>query len=138
MIISRNAEETIAIGARFAQVVHGGDVIALDGAIGAGKTHFVQGLARGLGFNGQVTSPTFTLVHEYAGARLPIFHFDFYRLDDPDEVLAIGLDEYLDADGVCVIEWGDKFPALLPPTARWVRIAIKGDQREIVGLEELE
>ncbi len=98
-----------------------GDVLALSGELGAGKTHFVKGVAAALGTNAAVTSPTFTLIHEYPGGRLPVYHFDFYRLEDEDEALKIGLDEYLDGDGVCVIEWADKFPGLLPPHTRWFR-----------------
>jgi tRNA threonylcarbamoyladenosine biosynthesis protein TsaE len=119
--ISASADETIAIGRTVAATLRRGDVLALCGDLGAGKTHFVKGLAAGLGTHTGVTSPTFTLIHEYLGGRLPLYHFDFYRLEDEDEALKIGLDEYLDGDGVCVLEWADKFPALLPPHTRWFR-----------------
>ncbi len=74
-----------------------------------------------------MTSPTFTLIHEYLGGRLPLYHFDFYRLEDEDEALKIGLDEYLDGDGVCVIEWADKFPDLLPAHTQWFRFTHRPD-----------
>ncbi len=119
--ISPSAEDTIAHGRALAATLRRGDVLALCGDLGAGKTHFVKGLAAGLGASAPVTSPTFTLIHEYLGGRLPLYHFDFYRLDDEDEALKIGFDEYLDGDGVCVIEWADKFPALLPAPTRWLR-----------------
>ena len=96
----------------------GGELLALCGPLGAGKTHFTQGLARGLGIDpSAVTSPTFTLVNEYGGGRLPLFHFDFYRLESESEVLAIGWEEYLDEPGVVVVEWANKFPHLLPASA---------------------
>jgi len=131
--ISHSAEETIACGHTLAATLRRGDVLALCGDLGAGKTHFVKGLASGLGTSTPVTSPTFTLIHEYPGGRLPLYHFDFYRLDDEDEALKIGLDEYLDGDGVCVIEWADKFPALLPPHTRWLRFTHRPD-----GAREIE
>lgn len=100
--------------AQLADGLHGGEVLALCGPLGAGKTHFTQGLARGLGIDpSAVTSPTFTLVNEYFGGRLPLYHFDFYRLESESEVQAIGWEEYLDEPGVMVVEWADKFPDLL-------------------------
>ncbi len=134
-ITSRSIEETLAAAGSLATTLRPGDVVALIGDLGAGKTHFVKGLALGLGSNADVTSPTFTLVHEYGGGRLPLFHFDLYRLDDAEEVRRIGFDEYLEAEGVCVIEWADKFPELLPPETRWVRIGLRpNDEREIDGV----
>ena len=134
-IISRSIEETLSIAQSFAATLRAGDVVALEGDLGAGKTHFVKGLALGLGSNADVTSPTFTLIHEYGGGRVPLFHFDLYRLDEAGEVRRIGFDEYLEADGVCVIEWADKFPELLPPETRRVRIRLlQNDEREIEGV----
>ena len=137
-IISHSPAETFAHGRALAATFRAGDVLALDGDLGAGKTHFVKGIAAGLGCEGDVTSPTFTLVHEYTGGRLPLFHFDFYRLDSEDETLRIGLDDYLGAGGVLVIEWAGKFPALLPRGTRWFRLRAvtgsakgDGDVREI-------
>lgn len=131
-IISHNPQETLDLGRRMAALLRRGDVLALAGDLGAGKTHFTKGLAEGLGVEGDVTSPTFTLIHEYPGGRLPLFHIDLYRLEDADEALGIGLDDYLEGDGVTVIEWADKFKTLLPPGVRWVRFRIlDGDNREI-------
>ncbi len=107
-------------GRTVAETLQRGDVLALSGDLGAGKTHFVKGLTAGLGADAPVTSPTFTLIHEYIGGRLPVYHFDFYRLEDEDEALKIGLDEYLDGGGISGIEWADKFPALLPAHTRWL------------------
>jgi tRNA threonylcarbamoyladenosine biosynthesis protein TsaE len=131
-ITSHSPGETFALGRRFAERLRPGDVVALDGDLGAGKTQFVKGLAAGLGHDGEVTSPTFTLVHEYTGGRLPLFHFDFYRMESEAEVLRIGLDDYLDAGGVAAIEWAGKFPALLPRGTHWLRLrAGAGEERTI-------
>ncbi len=108
-------------------------MLALRGDLGAGKTHFVKGVAAGLGADpDEVTSPTFTLIHEYRSGRMPIFHFDLYRLESADELLRIGLDDYLDDDGVVIIEWADKFPKLLTSGTRWLHFRVlEGDQRSI-------
>ncbi len=132
-IISHSSEETFAFGSTLAGTLRSGSVLALCGDLGAGKTHFVKGLAAGLGGDAEgVTSPTFTLVHEYRGGRLPLFHFDLYRLESEEEVLRIGLDDYLAADGILAIEWAEKFPRLLPAHTRWFDFLIReGDAREI-------
>ena len=132
MTISHSPAETIALARTLAAALRRGDVLALSGDLGAGKTHFVKGLAAGLGTAASVTSPTFTLLHEYPGGRLPLYHFDFYRLDAADEALKIGLDEYLDGDGACVIEWAEKFPALLPPHTRWLRFTHRADGARMI------
>jgi tRNA threonylcarbamoyladenosine biosynthesis protein TsaE len=120
------------LGRAQATLLRRGDVLALCGDLGAGKTHFVKGLAAALGTDAAVTSPTFTLIHEYPGGRLPLYHFDFYRLDDEDEALKIGLDEYLDGDGICVIEWADKFRRLLPAHTRWFRFTHRADGARLI------
>ena len=131
-ITSHSSEETWQAGHAQAAHLHPGDLLALVGDLGAGKTQWVKGLAAGLGSDAPVTSPTFTLIHEYLGGRLPLYHIDCYRLESPAELLAIGLDDYLDGRGLLVIEWADKFPTLIPPSARWIRFTIGGgDLREI-------
>ena len=133
MFTSSRPEETFAHGQRLAAGARAGEVWALVGDLGAGKTHFVQGVAAGLNAPGPVTSPTFTLVHEYPGGRLPVYHFDFYRLRTADELLALGWEEYADGDGLTVVEWADKFSELIPPGARWFRFEIReGDERRII------
>src|SRR5690554_5903043 len=87
-----------------------GMVIALVGGLGAGKTHWTKGFVKGIGSDAEVTSPTFGLVHEYSGGRLPVYHLDLYRLDSPEELIALGWDEYLEHEGVIIVEWGDKYP----------------------------
>ena len=126
-----DAEATIAAGAALADGLGGGDVIALTGGLGAGKTHFSKGLIRGLGSMAEVTSPTFSLVHEFRDGRLPVFHFDFYRMRSEAEVIALGWDDFLDSGGVCLVEWADLFPALLPPHTRWFVLAPENGGRRL-------
>ncbi len=133
---SNSPEETAAAGAHWARSAEAGDVYALIGDLGAGKTQFVKGFVAAMGSAAQVTSPTFTLVHEYSDGRLPVYHFDFYRLDRPEAVSGIGFDDYLDAGGVCLIEWGDRFPAVLPARTIWITIASESESvRKITQTE---
>jgi tRNA threonylcarbamoyladenosine biosynthesis protein TsaE len=122
--VVRDEEEMEALGAALGAELPPGSVLALVGGLGAGKTRMVKGLARGAGYGGEVTSPTFALVHEYRGGRLPLFHLDLYRLKSADELLAIGWDEFLDEDGLVIVEWADLFPELLPPATRWLRFEV--------------
>jgi len=132
MRISNSAAETIAAGRDYAQRARTGDVIALVGDLGAGKTQFVKGFVAGLGSNAEVTSPTFVLVHEYEDGRLPVYHFDFYRLDQREAVLRLGFDDYVFGEGVSLIEWADRYPDLIPVEARWLSFVLKGENiREI-------
>ena len=105
--ITHSAAETEALGAKLAAVLQPGDVIAYLGDLGAGKTAFTRGLARGLGIAEAVTSPTYTLVNEYLDGRLPLFHFDMYRLSDADELFDLGWEDYLARRGVCAVEWSE-------------------------------
>lgn len=136
MFISRSAEETFARGAETGAGAKRGSVFALTGDLGAGKTQFVKGLVRGIESNAEVTSPTFTLVHEYPGGRLPVYHLDFYRLDDPNAAVGLGFDDYVYGDGVCVIEWADRFPELMPQHARWIAFRVLDETSR--GLEGVE
>jgi tRNA threonylcarbamoyladenosine biosynthesis protein TsaE len=106
--ISHSPAETESLGEKFGREAQHGRVIALSGDLGAGKTQLVKGLARGLGITARVHSPTFTLVNEYGGGRLKLFHLDLYRLETPAQILAAGLEEYLQPDGVAVIEWAER------------------------------
>ena len=115
--ISNSAQETEALGERLAARLRPGDVIAYTGDLGAGKTAFTRGLARGLGVIDRVTSPTFTIVNEYEGGRLPLFHFDMYRLGGPEELYDIGWDDYLERGGVCAVEWSENIAGALEPGA---------------------
>jgi tRNA threonylcarbamoyladenosine biosynthesis protein TsaE len=132
--ISNSPDETEGFGRRFAENLKPGDVLALTGDLGNGKTQFVKGLAAGLGAATGATSPTFTLIHEYSGGRLPIYHFDFFRVEDRQSAERLGLDDYFFGDGVSVIEWADRFPDLIPETARWISFETKSEiQRAITA-----
>ena len=105
--ITHSPDETRALGRTLAQALQGGAVVAFTGDLGAGKTAFVSGMAEGLGIEERVTSPTFTIVNEYEGGRLPLFHFDIYRLGSADELFHIGWEDYLARNGVCAVEWSE-------------------------------
>ena len=139
--ITNSPEETEALGARLAGALEPGAVVAFTGDLGAGKTAFVRGLARGLGIPDRVTSPTFTIVNEYEGGRLPLFHFDMYRLGSADELFDIGWEDYLARGGVCAVEWSENIAeALEPGTVRVdIRRGASDSQRVITvtGVEEL-
>ncbi|HEX9417535.1 MAG TPA: tRNA (adenosine(37)-N6)-threonylcarbamoyltransferase complex ATPase subunit type 1 TsaE [Methylomirabilota bacterium] len=129
--VSRSAEETQALGERLGSRLGRGDVVACVGALGAGKTCFLQGLARGLGVTADVTSPTFVLVNQYTG-RVPVFHVDAYRTGSLTELVDLGLEEMLHGEGVTIVEWADKLLPLLPPRTVTVTITGLGDEaREI-------
>ena len=106
-IITNSPAETEAVGAALGRVLKPGTVIAYRGGLGAGKTAFTRGLARGLGYTDSVTSPTYTIVNEYLGGRLPLFHFDMYRLASSDDLWDIGWEDYLERGGVCAVEWSE-------------------------------
>jgi len=125
-----------ALGRAAAESVRPGDVIALVGGLGAGKTHWTKGFVAGLGSSAEVTSPTFGLVHEYPGGRLTVFHFDFYRLETTAELPALGWDEYLEEDGVVVAEWADKFAELLPEETLWLEFTVEPDGSRTVCLHD--
>ena len=105
--ITHSPEETEKVGEALGQVLRAGSVIAYEGDLGAGKTAFTRGLARGLGATEQVTSPTYTIVNEYLSGRLPLFHFDMYRLASAEDLWDIGWEDYLDRGGVCAVEWSE-------------------------------
>ena len=106
-IITHSPEETRALGERLARLLQPGAVVAFTGDLGAGKTAFISGMAQGLDIPERVTSPTFTIVNEYEGGRLPLFHFDMYRLGSADELFHIGWEDYLARNGVCAVEWSE-------------------------------
>jgi tRNA threonylcarbamoyladenosine biosynthesis protein TsaE len=124
--------ETRQAGRQLAARLRGGEVLSLEGPLGAGKTTFVKGLAEGLGCSpDDVSSPTFTLVHEYPSARLPFVHLDLYRLDEPQELAELGFDDLLAGKTIAAIEWGDKFPESLPPGVLRFVFSMDGEARKI-------
>ncbi len=142
MVIYTNSEsETEKAGENLAEMLEPGDVVAFYGDLGAGKTAFIRGLARGLGVNARVSSPTFTIVNEYPGP-VPLFHFDMYRLSGPDELFEIGWEDYLERGGVCAVEWSENVDEAFygdvikieisktGDTGRRIQIDLKGDEEK--------
>jgi tRNA threonylcarbamoyladenosine biosynthesis protein TsaE len=130
--ISNSPAETEEIGRRLAEEIGVGSILALKGDLGSGKTIFVKGLLAGLRSHADVTSPTFTIVHEYRGGRVPVYHFDFFRLEKRESVARLGLDDYFFGDGVSVIEWADRFPELIPRQAHWILFEIKSENQRAI------
>lgn len=112
----------MALGKSMAEKAVPGDIIALTGDLGTGKTVFTKGIALGLGIDEPVSSPTFTIVSEYRSGRIPLFHFDVYRIGDPEEMDEVGLDDYLSGGGISLIEWAELIRDMLPPETVWVTI----------------
>ena len=133
---SSSVKETIEFGRKFAEELNAGDVVCLEGDLGAGKTHFVKGIASGFGINQEkVNSPTFTLINEYYG-ETPIFHFDCYRLKTIQEALEIGIEEYLYGEGVSVIEWPSKIKELIPENAIQIEIKHTGTSERSILISD--
>lgn len=135
-IISSSVEETIQAGMEFGKQLEAGDVVCLDGDLGAGKTHFVKGVASYFGIAPEkVSSPTYTLIHEYSG-DLPVYHFDCYRLKHEMEALEIGAEEYFYGDGVCLIEWPEKIGSLIPEDAIRIEIKHRSDTKRAIIIHQ--
>ena len=133
--ISNSPAETEAFGRELAGGIDKRDVIALQGELGAGKTQFVKGFVAGIGSNATVTSPTYTLIHEYSGGRMPVYHLDFFRIEDRQSAERLGLEDYFFGDGVSVVEWADKFPELIPDSARWVLFFAESETQRVIVTE---
>ena len=131
LYLTHAPEETEALGEKLAAVLQAGDVIAYYGDLGAGKTAFTRGLARGLGITEPVTSPTYTIVNEYLSGNMPLFHFDMYRLDSADDLFDIGWEDYLQRGGVCAVEWSENVEDALDDAIRVVIRRISDEEREI-------
>ena len=132
--ITTSPLETEAVGAALAERLQPGDVIAYVGGLGAGKTAFTRGLARGLGVTDSVTSPTYTIVNEYLSGTLPLFHFDMYRLGCADDLFDIGWEDYLERGGVCAVEWSENVTEAME-NAIWVRIERLSDEERRITIE---
>lgn len=135
---SNSPLETANIAKAFAKTLKGGDVLCLNGDLGVGKTAFVQGLVKALGFEEPISSPTFTIVNCYEGGRLPIYHFDVYRIDDCDEMYEIGFEEYVYGSGITIIEWSDKIKEILPPKRYDITISKDYEKHENFRYIEIE
>ncbi|MBB6622638.1 tRNA (adenosine(37)-N6)-threonylcarbamoyltransferase complex ATPase subunit type 1 TsaE [Clostridium gasigenes] len=109
-----SVEKTTVLGFNIGKLLNSGDIICLTGDLGTGKTHITKGIAKGLNIDDHITSPTFTIVNEYDTGRLKLFHFDVYRVNDPDEICAIGFDDYIFSDAVSIIEWANYIEEILP------------------------
>ncbi|MBQ6714094.1 MAG: tRNA (adenosine(37)-N6)-threonylcarbamoyltransferase complex ATPase subunit type 1 TsaE [Clostridia bacterium] len=136
---SNSPQDTEKIAEDFAKGLQGGEVIAFIGNLGMGKTCFTRGLAKGLGFSGEVTSPTFALVNEYRGGRLDIFHFDMYRVEGWEDLYSTGYFDYLDEGGVTVIEWSENISSALDADTIYINIVSTGEnsRRIIIGKGEV-
>ena len=129
VFLSHSEEETLAFGREYAKSLRAGDTVCLVGELGAGKTVLCRGILQGLGVTAEVTSPTYAYVNEYGGR---VFHFDCYRVESEAQAYGLGLADYFERGGVCLVEWGEKIAGLLPARLRRVRILGSGDEREIV------
>ena len=138
--LSHSVEETEALGEALGRKLQPGAVVAYFGGLGMGKTAFTRGLAKGLGYSGRVTSPTFTIVNEYEGGRLPLFHFDMYRLEDDDALFDIGWEDYLDRGGICAVEWSEQVARAMPADTVYVTIARRpeDDRWRTITIEGVE
>ena len=130
-----SVHDTTQLGIKLGELLKPGDIICLTGDLGTGKTHITKGIAKGLDINDNITSPTFTIVNEYEGGRLKLNHFDVYRVSDPDEIYAIGFDDYIFSDAVSIIEWANYIEEILPKDLLHIKIekdfAIGEDYRKI-------
>ena len=137
MIITKSASETQALGERIAGQLQPGDVLLLEGDLGAGKSELTRGIARGLGVTETVTSPSFTILNVYESGRCPLYHFDWYRLESADELYELGMDEYLGGDGIAVIEWPGQCPDAVPENAIRIRLEATGENERKIDIGAL-
>jgi len=133
-IETHSFEETVEIGQKLGAVLKSGDIISLSGDLGTGKTAFTNGIAKSLGIASYITSPTFTIVNEYEG-RFPLYHFDVYRIADPDEMFDIGFEEYISGEGITIIEWGEQIEEILPKEI--IRVVIKKNLDKGLDVREI-
>ena len=135
-MITRSAAETRALGKKLAARLQPGDVLLLEGDLGAGKSELTRGIAAGLGVTETVTSPSFTILNVYESGRCPLYHFDWYRLESSEELYELGMDEYLGGDGIAVVEWPGRCPDAVPEGAVRIRMTAAGENERIIESEE--
>ena len=135
-MITKSAAETRALGEKLAGRLQPGDVLLLEGDLGAGKSELTRGIAKGLGVTETVTSPSFTILNVYESGRCPLYHFDWYRLESAEELYELGMDEYLGGDGIAVVEWPGRCPDAVPEGAVRIRMTAVGENERMIESDE--
>ncbi|MBQ6061477.1 MAG: tRNA (adenosine(37)-N6)-threonylcarbamoyltransferase complex ATPase subunit type 1 TsaE [Clostridia bacterium] len=135
-MITKSAAETRALGEKLAGRLQPGDVLLLEGDLGAGKSELTRGIAKGLGVTETVTSPSFTILNVYESGRCPLYHFDWYRLESAEELYELGMDEYLGGDGIAVVEWPGRCPDAVPEGAVRIRMTAAGENERMIESDE--
>ena len=133
---TNSAAETRALGEQLARRLQPGDTVILEGELGAGKSELARGIARGLGVTETVTSPSFTILNVYESGRCPLYHFDWYRLENEEELYELGMDEYLGGDGVAVVEWAERCPDAVPEKRIRIRLEVTGEETRRIEISE--
>ena len=136
LTVTNSAEETRALGEQLAERLSAGDVVTLEGELGAGKSELARGIARGLGVTETVTSPSFTILNVYESGRCPLYHFDWYRLESEEELYELGMDEYLGGDGIAVIEWAERCPEAVPENVIRIRLEVTGGESRRITIDD--
>ena len=133
---THSAEETRALGERLAGRLRAGDVLVLQGELGAGKSELTRGIAAGLGVSETVTSPSFTILNVYESGKCPLYHFDWYRLESEEELYELGMDEYLGGDGIAVVEWAERCPDAVPENVLRIRLEVTGGESRRITIDD--
>ncbi len=135
---THSAAETRALGERLARQLKPGDVVVLQGELGAGKSELTRGIAKGLGVTETVTSPSFTILNVYESGRCPLYHFDWYRIESADELYELGMDEYLGGDGIAVVEWAERCPEAVPDKHKRIVLRTTGEESRRIETEDFD
>ena len=136
LTVTNSAAETKALGEKLASRLKVGDVVVLEGELGAGKSELARGIARGLGVTETVTSPSFTILNVYESGRCPLYHFDWYRLESEEELYELGMDEYLGGEGIAVIEWAERCPEAVPENVLRIRLEVTGGESRRITVND--
>ena len=136
LTVTNSASETRALGERLASGLRPGDTVILEGELGAGKSELARGIARGLGVTETVTSPSFTILNVYESGRCPLYHFDWYRLENEEELYELGMDEYLGGDGIAVVEWAERCPDAVPEDCIRIRLEATGEETRRITVND--
>ena len=136
LTVTNSAAETRALGEKLASRLKAGDVVILEGELGAGKSELARGIAKGLGVTETVTSPSFTILNVYESGRCPLYHFDWYRLESEEELYELGMDEYLGGDGIAVVEWAERCPDAVPENVLRIRLEVTGGESRRITTDD--